>query len=60
MQHQPYSKRLLAASSLSLNRRRTLDSVGHLPLDERVKSAPVWHPPLRRNEVAMLQPVMVM
>lgn len=51
-------RRVSATSSLSLTRRRTLDSTAHLPLHD-TNAGPVWHPPAGRTEVSMLQPAMM-
>ena len=46
---------------MTLSRRRTLESsVNHLPLASETSAdigPPVWHPPLRKSEVSVLQPV---
>lgn len=46
---------------MTLSRRRTIESsVNHLPLASEGSvdiGPPVWHPPLRKSEVSVLQPV---
>ena len=46
---------------MTLSRRRTLESsVNHLPLASEASAdigPPVWHAPLRKSEVSVLQPV---
>lgn len=55
-----YSRRAGAASSLSLSRKRTMDSSLNLPATAAEdREGPLWHTAPNRSEVAGLQPVMV-
>jgi catabolite repression protein CreC len=61
VQQSVYIRRYSANSSLSLTRRRTTESTTYLPLNSSLEDQHQFrfHPPLKRDAVASLQPVMV-
>ncbi|GAA6012447.1 hypothetical protein JCM11491_004335 [Sporobolomyces phaffii] len=55
-----HHRRHSASSQLSLHRRSTSElSSSHLPLAPSERDGPVFHPPPRRDDCSVLQPIMV-
>ncbi|GAA5993563.1 hypothetical protein JCM5350_002808, partial [Sporobolomyces pararoseus] len=55
-----HHRRHSASSQLSLHRRSTSElSSAHLPLAASERDGPLFHPPPRRDDVSVLQPIMV-
>ena len=55
-----HHRRHSASSQLSLHRRSTSElSSAHLPLAASERDGPLFHPPTRRDDVSVLQPIMV-
>ncbi|GAA5957676.1 hypothetical protein JCM3765_001476 [Sporobolomyces pararoseus] len=55
-----HHRRHSASSQLSLHRRSTSElSSSHLPLAASERDGPLFHPPPRRDDISVLQPIMV-
>ncbi|TNY20229.1 WD40-repeat-containing domain protein [Rhodotorula diobovata] len=55
----PHVRRHSTSSQTSLHRRSISESGPHLPLDPSERAGPAFHPAPRRDDVSLLQPIMV-